>query len=139
MFRSIELVVAASHPSQLNVQSMTRLFTVGYGGIHPANFAPYLSAFGVRTVVGVRLRPDRATMGSYARAKTTDKGIQRLLATHDIDDVSLIELGNLFVDRADWRTPYQRLLECAGDLLIERVARVPRPFSGSCVSPTAHA
>lgn len=110
---------------------MTRIFIVGFGGVHPTDFAGYLAESSVRTIVDERLRPV-CSMGSYTRAKTPDKGIERLLAQHGIGYESLIELGNPFVERRDWREPYRLLLERARDLLTEGLALVEGPFCLMC-------
>ena len=83
-------------------------------------------------LVDVRLRPERASMGAYVRAKTPNKGIQRLLATTNIAYVSIVELGNLFIDCADWRERYWRLWDEAGDILAERLWQLPMPFCLMC-------
>lgn len=108
------------------------MFTVGYGGRCPDELAALLRARGVKTVVDVRLRPDRAAMGAFSKAKTTDKGIEKLLRDAGVGYVSLIELGNLFMEVEDWEPKYRRLLEIAGHLLIERLLSVPRPFCLMC-------
>ena len=79
-----------------------KVFTIGYGGRGKEDFLSLLKANAVRTVVDVRLRPDRASMGLWVKAKTADKGIERWLAAAGIGHRSLVELGNLFVDDADW-------------------------------------
>lgn len=71
----------------------------------------------VRTVVDLRLRPDRACMGVWVKASTPDKGIERWLGDAAIGYRSLIELGNLFLDFDDWRERYRKLLAGAGALL----------------------
>lgn len=107
-------------------------FTVGYGGRPPEAFAKLLVENGVRTVVDVRLRPDRAAMGSYALARDPDKGIAGLLARHGISYVSLPELGNLFRDYPDWPERYGRFVDAAGPLLFDRLAQVPGPICLMC-------
>jgi uncharacterized protein (DUF488 family) len=93
------------------------LYTIGYGGRAPSEFIELLTQHSIRTIVDVRLRPDRASMGSYALAKSPDKGIEKLLTTAGIAYVSVIPLGNVFLGRDDWEEAYQQLLACAGDLL----------------------
>ncbi len=109
-----------------------KFYTVGYGGRDPKAFLEILSAKGIKTVVDVRLRPDRARLGTWIKAQTTDKGIEKFLAGAGIGYVSLIELGNLFREYPNWEARYKTLLDQAGDLLIERLAGVPQPFSLLC-------
>src|SRR5438874_13380255 len=107
-------------------------FTVGYGGRAPEQFANLLAAHGVKTVVDVRLRPDKAAMGSYARAKDAGKGIAGLLGRAGIGYVSLPELGNLFLDYDDWPTRYGDFLEKAGPLLFDRIGSAAGPVCLLC-------
>ena len=79
-----------------------RIFTLGYGGRTPDDLQQRLCAAGVRTVVDVRLRPDRASLGIFVKAKSPDKGIQRLLTSAGIAYCSLPELGNVFLEYEDW-------------------------------------
>ncbi len=107
-------------------------FTIGYGGRPPEEFIGLLHAHGVRTVADVRIKPERAHMGAYTKAKTPDKGIEKLLADAEIGYRSLPELGNVFLDMADWTTPYAELIERAGELLTRRLVPLPRPFCLLC-------
>jgi len=107
-------------------------YTIGYGGRMPGEFLTLITAHGIRSVADVRLRPDRASMGAYSRAKDPDKGIARLLGEQGITYHPIIELGNLFLDIEDWRGPYGELLRAAGDLLTVRLADLPRPFCLLC-------
>jgi uncharacterized protein (DUF488 family) len=109
-----------------------KCYTIGYGGRRPQDFLALLQQHEVRTVVDVRLRPDRASFGLYTQAKSEDKGIQGFLHTGGIGYVSLLELGNLFREDEHWRERYQRLLAQAGDVLLERLAHVPGPFCLLC-------
>jgi len=114
-----------------------RIYTIGYGGRKPEEFLALLKAKGVRAIVDVRLRPDRSAMGVYAKAKSPDKGIERLLAGAGIQYYSFVELGNVFVDLPDWADRYRRMLDMAGDLLTERLGQVPEPFCLMCAEKEA--
>lgn len=116
-----------------------QIYTVGYGGRKPQDFGALLRQYGVETIVDVRLRPDRASIGLYAKAKTPDKGIQRLLVEHGIGYVSLQELGNVFMGCEDWHERYQRLMTQAGDVLCERLLNVPGRWSLMCAERQAAA
>lgn len=109
-----------------------RFFTIGYGGRAPADFVALLKEHGIRTVVDVRLRPEFSSMGIYARAKRPDRGIQALLEGAGIGYVSKIQLGNVFMDREDWRARYQDLLDRAGHLLVTGLAEIPGPIALMC-------
>jgi uncharacterized protein (DUF488 family) len=107
-------------------------YTIGYGGRRPDEFLGLLVAHGVRSVADVRIRPDRASMGSFARAKSPDKGIEKLLADRGIAYRSILELGNLFRDRQDWPAVYRAFFDRAGDLLVDRLEDLPEPFCLLC-------
>jgi uncharacterized protein (DUF488 family) len=105
-----------------------QVYTIGYGGRKPQEFLDLLKANNIRALVDVRLRPDRASMGTYVKARNSQKGIQALLATGGIQYFSFVELGNVFFDLANWEERYCRLIGEAGDLLVERLLQVPAPF-----------
>jgi uncharacterized protein (DUF488 family) len=114
-----------------------KFYTIGYGGRAPQELLEILLAKGVKTIVDVRLRPDRARLGTWVKTNNPDKGIQKLLAGAGIAYISLIELGNLFLEYADWETRYQTLLERAGDLLNDRLSSIPTPFCLLCAEKKA--
>jgi uncharacterized protein (DUF488 family) len=107
-------------------------FTIGYGGRKPEELTRALADHGVRTVVDVRLRPDRASVGAYARAREADRGIAGLLARAGLGYVALPELGNLFLEDPDWAQRYERLLALAGPLLFDRLEGLPQPVCLMC-------
>jgi len=114
-----------------------RIFTVGYGGRRPDEFVTLLIGAGVRTVVDVRLRPDRASMGAFVKAKSPDKGIERLLSQAGLAYRSLPELGNVFLDFEDWAERYSALLQCAGHLLTTRLDGLAEPLCLLCAERDA--
>ncbi len=107
-------------------------FTIGYGGRRPEEFVALLVCNAIKTIVDVRIRPDKAAMGSYAKARDADKGISGLLARSGIGYISLPELGNLFLDYDDWPERYGRFLELAGPLLFDRLDGIPGPICLMC-------
>jgi uncharacterized protein (DUF488 family) len=109
-----------------------KFFTIGYGGRKPQDFIALLHKAGVRTVVDVRLRPDRASLGFYAKAKSPDKGIEGLLGAEGIGYRSLPELGNLFLDSEDWPRLYAELIQQTGALLTRRLRETAEPFCLMC-------
>jgi len=109
-----------------------KLCTIGYGGRTPEEFTRLLAQHDVRTVVDVRLRPDRASMGVWVKAKTPDKGIERILGQVGIGYRSLVELGNVFLDLPDWQERYALLLEKSGELLIGRLEGLSEPICLLC-------
>jgi uncharacterized protein (DUF488 family) len=107
-------------------------FTIGYGGRMPEEFVSLLERHGIRSVADVRIRPDRASMGAYTRARTAEKGIEKLLADRGIAYHPILELGNMFLEVDGWRAPYGALLARSGDLLTMRLEGLPRPFCLLC-------
>jgi uncharacterized protein (DUF488 family) len=114
-----------------------KFYTIGYGGRVPDEFANLLVRHGIRAVADVRIHPDRASMGAYVRARTADKGIQKLLGDRGIAYHAILELGNLFKDLDDWRPSYRALFERAGDLLVGRLEGLPEPFCLLCAEKRA--
>ena len=113
-------------------QTAQTAFTIGYGGRLPGEFTKLLTSSGVKTVIDVRLRPDKASMGTYAKAKETDKGIAGLLAKAGVGYVSLPELGNLFMEYDDWPERYEKFLAVAGPMLFDRLEGVTGPVCLMC-------
>ncbi len=109
-----------------------KFYTIGYGGRVPDAFAGLLIQHGVRSIADVRIHPERASIGAYVKARTADKGIEKLLAERGILYRSILELGNLFRDLDDWRPVYSLLFERAGDLLVSRLGDLPEPFCLMC-------
>ena len=103
---------------------MNKFFTIGYGGKTPTEFANLLQASGVELVVDVRLKPHRAHLGSFVKAKTPDKGIEKILASVGIGYLSLPELGNPYLSENDWKEKYTKLLEAEGTERTERLRAI---------------
>lgn len=109
-----------------------KVYTIGYGGRKPEELIARLVEKGIRAVVDVRLYPDHASLRAYAKAKSPEKGIRRLLATGGIEYLSLPELGNVFLSCEDWPERYRQLLERAGELLLAKLEGLPEPFCLLC-------
>ena len=109
-----------------------KIYTIGYGGRSQDDFLKLVRDAGVRTIVDIRLRPDRASMGIWMKAKTPDRGIERWLGQAGLSYRSLVELGNVFVDQNDWHEQYQQLLDGAGEVLVRRLLEVPGPVCLLC-------
>jgi uncharacterized protein (DUF488 family) len=109
-----------------------KFYTIGYGGRLPNDFRNLLIEHRVRSLADVRIRPDRASMGAYVKARTSDKGIEKLLAEGGILYRSFLALGNMFKDMDDWRPPYRALFDRAGDLLVGGLEELPEPFCLMC-------
>ena len=78
-----------------------KFYTIGYGGRSPDELVGLLEAHGAGVVVDVRIQPDRASMGAYVKARTPDKGIEKLLAGAGSPIVRFSSLGMCF---ASWMT-----------------------------------
>ena len=132
-FHPLHNANASSYLSQSCLEEMSVTFyTIGYGGRKPSELLKLLGEKRIQTVVDVRLRPDHARVGAYVKTKSLDKGIQKTLAEGGIGYVSLIELGNLFMDCDDWRDRYRCLIDLAGKLLTERLREIQAPFCLMC-------
>ncbi len=108
------------------------IYTIGYGGRQPQDFLDALEQHGIETVVDVRLRPDRTRLRPFVKANEISKGIERLLSERRMAYVSLIELGNPFMDDDDWRPRYERLITSAGEVLTEKLRDLPGSLCLMC-------
>jgi uncharacterized protein (DUF488 family) len=116
---------------------MQKFYTLGYGGKMPQDFIKILQHYGIGTLIDVRLRPDKATFGTYKKAKTADKGIQKVLKELNVHYFSLVELGNIFMEDQNWLRKYPKLLENSGNLLLKRffesiLPKLQQPFCLFC-------
>jgi uncharacterized protein (DUF488 family) len=109
-----------------------KIFTIGYGGRSKEEFISLLKSNGINTIIDIRLRPDRARIGFWSKAKTPDKGVEGWLSKAGIEYKSLIELGNIFLDYPDWRELYKELLNSCGELLTKRLIDIPGPICLLC-------
>jgi uncharacterized protein (DUF488 family) len=111
---------------------MMKVFTVGYGGRSKEEFLSLIKSNGINTVVDIRLRPDRARIGFWSKAKTADKGIEGWLSEAGIVYKSLIELGNIFIEHPDWQERYEKMLNSCGELLTQRLINMLGPICLLC-------
>jgi uncharacterized protein (DUF488 family) len=109
-----------------------KLFTIGYGGRKPDEFVRTLVQHGVRTIADVRIAPQRASMGSYVKAREPEKGIEKLLAGAGIAYAWLEELGNEFRHDEGWPERYRELLAREGDARTRRLLALDGPTCLLC-------
>jgi uncharacterized protein (DUF488 family) len=109
-----------------------KVFTIGYGGRNKEEFLSLLEINNINTIVDIRLRPDRARIGFWSKAKTPDKGIEGWLSEAGISYKSFIELGNIFFDYPDWEEQYKKLMDSCGKLLTQRLINIPGPICLLC-------
>jgi uncharacterized protein (DUF488 family) len=114
-----------------------KIFTIGYGGRKQDEFINLLKLHDIQVVIDVRLRPDRASLGIYAKSKDPNKGIQGLLERAGIQYLSFVELGNVFVDLENWGPLYQKLLDNAGEILCQRLYQIDKTFCLMCCEKNA--
>jgi len=109
-----------------------RMFTVGYGGRGPSDFVALLKANGIATIADVRLHANKAHSGSFVKAKTPDKGVQRLLGEAGIRYGWLEELGNPFMQNDDWADRYRELMATSGEERTARLLKLKGPICMLC-------
>lgn len=109
-----------------------KIFTIGYGGRKRDEFIDLLKKNDVRIVVDVRLNPERAFMGIYAKGKDPHKGIQGLLEHTGIQYIWVSELGNPFKDDKNWKPKYQLYLKEKGKLLCSKLYELDTSFCLLC-------
>jgi uncharacterized protein (DUF488 family) len=107
-------------------------FTMGYGGRTREGFLEVLRENGVKVAVDVRIEPHRAYRGYFAKAKSSDKGIEGLLARAGIRYRSFVKLGNPYRDEDDWQTLYRQYLETLDTAWIEELRRLEENFCLLC-------
>lgn len=111
-------------------------YSIGYGGRNKEQFFDPLKVNGVKTVVDCRLRPNRASMGMYVRAKDPQRGIERLLREGGIAYASYAsELGNPFFEERDpgvWVPKFTEHFLFEADQRISWVDVVELPFCLLC-------
>lgn len=85
-------------------------FTVGHGGRAPADFTKLLTSSGVKTLVDVRLRPDRASMGRVREGEGAGRGDRR--AAGECRDRLRVApgTGQPLPRHDDWPARYERFL-----------------------------
>lgn len=116
-----------------------KIYTIGYGGRKPSEFIDLLKKADIKTVVDVRLSPERAFMGIYAKGKDPSKGIQGLLEREGVQYIWIPELGNPFKDDKGWMPKYKLHLEQKGASLCSRLYEIKVPFCLLCCEKYASA
>lgn len=109
-----------------------KFFTIGYGGRPPSEFVETLRQNAIRTIADIRLRPERASMGSYVLAKSSEKGIHGLLTRAGIGYAWIQELGNPFLGDEDWQDRYSKWIQAEGESRCSRLFELEEPVCLLC-------
>ena len=134
---AITVIVIINNVENVPAGFGMKIFTVGYGGRKPDDFIALLEKHNVQFVVDVRLKPEHAFMGIYAKSKDPHKGIQGLLERAGIQYLWVAELGNMFRDIDDWPEKYRRHLDEKGDLVCLKLYELVTPFCLMCCEKRA--
>lgn len=110
----------------------SRVYTVGYGGRGPTDFLKLLTDNGIGTIADVRLHPNKAHSGSFVKAKTPDRGIERLLGEAGIRYEWVGSLGNPFLTEPDWADRYRELMATSGEERTAPLLELPGPVCLLC-------
>jgi len=113
-----------------------KVYTIGYGGRTPQELIGLLEGHGIRTVADVRLKP-RGYMALFTRAKSPEKGIEGLLSRAGIAYSWMQELGNPYLEAADWRTRYSEYLRSRDMAWVGRIEAMISPICLMCAEKSA--
>lgn len=121
----------------VTLKRSTYIYTVGYGDRKPEELVEMLKTNKIKTVVDVRLRPDKSWSGKYKKTKNEEKGIEKVFKGTGIRYISVIELGNIFGDDLLWREKFKIYLEKIGYLLIQKLEELDEPICLMCCEKDA--
>lgn len=109
-----------------------RIYTIGYGGKSPEELVRILKENNIRTIVDVRLYPNKSWCGKFKLTKNPHTGIVGLLSEGGIKYKSITRLGNLFMEEPDWRTKFKEYLILNWDEVIEELRNLEMPICFMC-------
>ena len=132
-----KMITSLNNETQKSIEikeTKRKFYTIGYGGRNPQEFTSLLQQKGIKTIVDTRLRPQRAAMGSYVKAKSLEKGINKLLNNAGIEYVWLEKLGNVFMDdKENGRQRYAEYVNQQGHSWISLLQQIQKtPFCLMC-------
>ena len=113
-----------------------KVFTIGYGAFKgkdaKAEFIKVLKENKVKTLVDVRLHPEKAYVGTWVKAKTPGKGINGWLPPEDINYEWVEELGNKFLDDPEWKAKFTEYMKKNGNALFKQLEKFNQPICLMC-------